>query len=247
MAAASGCPWESRTVPSSVAESWAPAAAAVRAHKTKWMRAMWGRMASCRPIVNRRWARLPQLVQHLPRLRVVRMLLQQFHQDRPRLLLRALQAVYSSQIQVRLVEAGSHSDAFLELADGFVPPPGSQIKYAEVVQRFGIARPKPQGLLQITIGALRIVRLREYHGQVVIRLRVLRPRGERALQRLPGVVPALLQTVGVPQIFQGDPVIGTYFQRFLKMADRVVRVSVARGQQAQVVPRVGHRIGIAGV
>src|ERR1039457_6599506 len=185
----------------------------------------------------------PQLVQRLLPLHVTWMLPHQFDENSPRLLRRALQTVHSRQVQVRLVEGRRHPDALLELRNGFVPPLGSQIKHAEIVQGFGISRAKLQSPPQILVGALRIVRLRKHHRQVVVRLGVLRSGSQRSLQRFPSFVPTLLQAVGVPQIFQRNPVIGTYPQRFLKVAGGLVHVSLARGQQAEIVPGVWQRIG----
>src|ERR1035438_5646843 len=88
----------------------------------------------------------PQLVQRLLPLHVTWMLPHQFDENSPRLLRRALQTVHSRQVQIRLVEARRHPDALLELRNGFVPPPGSQIKHAEIVQGFGISRAKLQSL-----------------------------------------------------------------------------------------------------
>ena len=104
-----------------------------------------------------------------------RMLLQQIEQHASRLVWRALQRVHPGQVHVRLIEGGRNPDALFEAGHRFIPPSGAQVKHAEVVQRFGIARTRLQRSLQIFISPVIVVELREDHPQAVVRLRILGP------------------------------------------------------------------------
>ena len=77
------------------------------------------------------------------------MLFQQIEQNGARLVAIAFQAVDARQVQIRLIEAGRHADAFLELRHRIVPAAGSQIQDAEVVQRLRIIGAQFQSILQI--------------------------------------------------------------------------------------------------
>jgi len=86
-------------------------------------------------------------------------------------------------------------DAFFKTGDRFIPPLGTQIKHAEVVQCFGIAGTKLQSFQQILVGAIAGVELRKDHAQAVVRFRILGTDSNCPLQRLAGFVPLLLLTV----------------------------------------------------
>ena len=93
---------------------------------------------------------LRQLLQHLPRLRVIGMLFEKFQQDGPSLFRRVLE-VNPGEIQVRLIKGGRNADALFETCDRFVPPPGAKVKHSEVVQRLGIPGTKLQRSSQVLI------------------------------------------------------------------------------------------------
>ena len=185
-----------------------------------------------------------QLIERLLSLRVTGMLFEQIEQHGAGLIAIAFQAVNARQIQVRLIEAGRDADAFFELRHGIVPPAGSQIQDAEVVQRLRISGAQFQSILQILIGAVGVVRLRIDHRQAVIRFRVLRPGSDRSLQGRARVVPAFLLPIRVPQIFQRDPIIGAQAESFLKISDGFVGAPLARGEKSEIVPRVWYGVGI---
>src|ERR1700720_3654840 len=111
------------------------------------------------------------------------MLLKQIKQDGLRLVWRTLQSVDPSQIQVRLIESGRNPDAILEAGHCVIPPSSTQVQYAQVIQRFGIAWTRLQRSLQIFICAVIVVELRKDHPQAVIRLRVLGTDRHRPFQR----------------------------------------------------------------
>src|SRR5258708_12322290 len=104
---------------------------------------------------------------------MARMLLKQIKEHVLRVVWQTLQSVDSSQIQVRLIEAGSNPDALLEAGYSVIPPSSAQVQYAQVIQRFGIARTRLQRSLQIFIFAAILVELPKYHPQPLIPLPAL--------------------------------------------------------------------------
>ena len=176
-----------------------------------------------------------------------RMLLKQLEQHAPRLVRRALQRINPGQVHVRLIEGGRHPDALFETGHRLIPPPGAQVEHAKVVQGFGITGTRLQRPLQILVGPISVVELREDHPQAVVRLRILRADCHRALQQLAGFVPILLLPVSVPQILERDQVIGIELERLLEVWNRFGCVPFPRGQQAEIVPGVGHSVGITGL
>ena len=54
--------------------------------------------------------------------------------------IRAFHHIYTRKIQVTLIEAGGHPDAFFETRNRFVPAIRAEVKNAKIVQRFGIFR-----------------------------------------------------------------------------------------------------------
>src|SRR2546422_4433909 len=187
----------------------------------------------------------PQFLQHLLRLGVIRMLFEELEEHGARFARLAFQRIDSGEVQVRLIKGGRHPDALFEACDRFIPPPGAQVKYTEVVQRFRITGTKLQGPLQILVGAISVVELRKDHSQAVVRLGTLRAGCDRSLKRFAGFIPALLLAISVPQIFQRDQVIGTQLEGLLKVRNSFGGVSLPRGEKAEVVPGVRQSFGIA--
>src|SRR2546422_5884454 len=155
------------------------------------------------------------------------------------------QRIDPGKVQVRLIESGRHPNALFETCDRFIPLPGAQVKYTEIVQGFRIAGTKLQRSLQILVGTLRVVELRKDHPQAVVRLGILRAGCDRSLKRFAGFIPALLLAISVPQVFQRDQVIGTQPEGLLKVRNRFGGVSLPRSEKAEVVPGVWQSFGIA--
>ena len=93
------------------------------------------------------------------------MLLEKRKENGTSLVGRALDGIDPREIQIRLIECRRHADAFFETGDRFVPPLRAQVKYSQIVQRFGISGTKLQRLLQILVGTIAVVDLRKDHAQ----------------------------------------------------------------------------------
>ena len=175
------------------------------------------------------------------------MLLQQIKQHASRFVWRTLHRVNPSQVQVRLIERRRHPDALFKAGHGFIPPSGAQVEHAEVVQRLWIARTSLQCPLQIFIGPVSVVELREDHSQAVVRLRIFGTDHNRPFQHTARVAPTFLLAIRVAQVLERNQMIGIELERFLEIRNRICGAPFARGQKAEVVPGVGQGVRIAGL
>ncbi len=102
------------------------------------------------------------------------MLLEQFEQHCTRFVATSLQPVHASQVQVRLIEGWRNPNALFETGHCLIPPLRPQIEHAQVIQCFGVYGADAQRLLQILVGTIAVVDLRENHAQAVICLGIVR-------------------------------------------------------------------------
>src|ERR1700674_227063 len=146
----------------------------------------------------------------------------------------AFEGIEPREIQVGLIESWRNTDGFLKAFLRFFLALRSQIENTEVVEGFGVSGAGSQRLLEVFVGALRIVELRKYHAKAVVCFGVLGVQLESSPEDGLGILPAPLLTIGVPQIVQGNQVIGIYLKRSLKILDGLISASFTRCQNSQI-------------
>ena len=175
---------------------------------------------------------------------MIGMLLQQIEQYAASLVARAFQGIDARQIEIGLVESGRHLNAFLEALDGLISTLRDEVQDAQIIQRLGIHRAGLQRALQMLIGFGCITSLRKHHSQAVVRFGILRSNFQRALQNFAGVVPPFLRAIRIAQIVECQQVMRIQPEGFQKARNRFVYVSLARGDDAKIVPCVRQSVRI---
>src|SRR2546425_322430 len=130
-----------------------------------------GRMSSNRWTLFEAWScscRLSsQFFEHLLCLLMFRTLFEKFQKRLAGFASRAFHHIYTRKIQVSLIEAGGHPDAFFETRNRFVPAIRAEVKNAKVIECFWIIGANFQSFLQILASALGFIKLRKDHPQAV--------------------------------------------------------------------------------
>ena len=91
-----------------------------------------------------------------------------------------------------------------------------------------------------------IIRLREHHAQTVVRFRILGSDLQRALQDLTCLIPTLLRTICIAQIVEREQMMRIQPQRLKKARHRIADASLARSNDAKIIPGIRQSIGIIG-
>ena len=117
-----------------------------------------------------------------------------------------------------------------KLADryGLIPPLRSQIQDPQIIQRLRIGWPSQQSCLKMLERASCILRLRENHGQTIVRLGIGAIHRKSALKVLASLVPLLELPMRTAEIHQRDQMIRADLQGLPEKSDRLLRFPRAR-------------------
>ena len=146
------------------------------------------------------------------------------------------------EVHVTSAECGSDADALLETCHRLISPLRAQIKDTQIVQGLRVAWSELQCLLQKFVSPIAVTGLSEDHAQTVICLRIVGFHFQSSLQRLASLIPILQLPVRSSQIVESNQVVWIQPQGFLKIRYRLRHLSLACGQNPQVVPGIGQSI-----